>query len=230
MHRLIPAGCVLALSLSVSAVSAQDTPADNPAVRKLDRDIPRHKEFLRRIETSKGAGDVIFLGDSITHGWENQSAWQEHFGSFKPVNLGIGGDQTGHVLWRITDGHELDQLKPKAAVLMIGTAESLALGAANGLDPVVLSEIMRRSSGGNWALEVYNPWPGVMENAPASRGYTGGFMAALMTKDLGLAQETAQVSGNSTPMGSLALALYRLLVKQGHGEQDFSVIQKLFDS
>src|SRR5262249_26733744 len=95
--------------------------ADNPAVQKLNRDIARHKEFLKRIEQSKGAGDVIFLGDSITHGWENQKAWQEHFGSLNPVNLGIGGDQTGHVLWRITEGHEIDQLKPKAAVIMIGT-------------------------------------------------------------------------------------------------------------
>jgi lysophospholipase L1-like esterase len=121
MHRLIPAGCVLALSLSAPTLSAQEKAADNPAVRKLDRDIPRHKEFLKRIEQTKGVGDVVFLGDSITHGWEGQKAWQEHFGSFNPVNLGIGGDQTGHVLWRITDGHELDQLKPRAAVLMIGT-------------------------------------------------------------------------------------------------------------
>jgi lysophospholipase L1-like esterase len=95
--------------------------ADNPAVRKLNRDVPRHREFLKRIEQSKGVGDVVFLGDSITHGWEGQKAWQEHFGAFRPVNLGIGGDQTGHVLWRITDGHELDHLKPRAAVLMIGT-------------------------------------------------------------------------------------------------------------
>jgi lysophospholipase L1-like esterase len=121
MHRLIPAGCVLALSLSTPILSAQENTADNPAVRKLNRDIPRHKEFLKRIEQSKGVGDVVFLGDSITHGWEGQKAWQDHFGSFNPVNLGIGGDQTGHVLWRITDGHELDHLKPKAAVLMIGT-------------------------------------------------------------------------------------------------------------
>ena len=64
---------------------------------------------------------MIFLGDSITHGWEGQKAWQEYFGAFKPVNLGIGGDQTGHVLWRITDGKELEHLKPKAAVIMIGT-------------------------------------------------------------------------------------------------------------
>jgi lysophospholipase L1-like esterase len=117
MHRLIPAGCVLAMGLLMPNVTAQE----NPAVQKLNRDIPRHKDFLKRIEQSKGEGDVIFLGDSITHGWEGQKAWQEHFGSFKPVNLGIGGDQTGHVLWRITEGHELDQLKPKAAVIMIGT-------------------------------------------------------------------------------------------------------------
>jgi lysophospholipase L1-like esterase len=121
MHRLIAAGCVLALSLSAPVLSAQEAAADNPAVKKLNRDIPRHKDFLKRIEDSKGAGDVIFLGDSITHGWEGQTAWQEYFGSLHPVNLGIGGDQTGHVLWRITDGHELDHLKPRAAVLMIGT-------------------------------------------------------------------------------------------------------------
>ncbi|HEV3385922.1 MAG TPA: GDSL-type esterase/lipase family protein [Gemmata sp.] len=121
MHRLIPAGCVMAVSLLMPVLTAQEKAADNPAVQKLNRDIPRHKDFLKRIEQSKGEGDVIFLGDSITHGWEGQKAWQEHFGSFKPVNLGIGGDQTGHVLWRITEGHELDQLKPKAAVIMIGT-------------------------------------------------------------------------------------------------------------
>ncbi|RPV97487.1 3-hydroxyisobutyrate dehydrogenase [Pseudomonas aeruginosa] len=115
------------------------------------------------------------------------------------------------------------------AVLMIGTAEAMALGVANGLEAKVLAEIMRRSSGGNWALEVYNPWPGVMENAPASRDYSGGFMTQLMAKDLGLAQEAAQASASSTPMGSLALSLYRLLLKQGYAERDFSVVQKLFD-
>jgi len=121
MHRMITAGCVLALGLLTPILAAQEKAADNPAIQKLNRDIPRHKEFLRRIEQSNGLGDIIFLGDSITHGWEGQKAWQEHFGSFKPVNLGIGGDQTGHVLWRITDGHELDHLSPKAAVIMIGT-------------------------------------------------------------------------------------------------------------
>jgi lysophospholipase L1-like esterase len=121
MYRLITAGCVLALGLFMPILNAGEKAADNPAAQKLNRDIPRHKDFLKRIEASKGAGDVVFLGDSITNGWEGQKAWQEHFGVFKPVNLGIGGDQTGHVLWRITDGHEQDHLTPKAAVIMIGT-------------------------------------------------------------------------------------------------------------
>jgi L-serine 3-dehydrogenase (NAD+) len=114
------------------------------------------------------------------------------------------------------------------AVQMIATAEAMAMGVANGLEPAVLAEIMRQSSGGNWTLEKYNPWPGVMENAPASKGYSGGFMAELMAKDLGLAQEAAQASGSSTPMGALALQLYRLLLKQGKGKPDFSVVQQLF--
>src|SRR6516225_1423691 len=114
MYRLISAGCVLALTLLMPRLAAQEKAADNPAAQKLNRDIPRHKEFLNRIEQSKGVGDVIFLGDSITHGWEGQKASQEHFGSFKPVNLGSGADQTVHVIWRITEGHELDHCPPKA--------------------------------------------------------------------------------------------------------------------
>lgn len=59
------------------------------------------------------------------------------------------------------------------AIHMAGTAEALALGVANGLDPKVLSDIMGKSSGRNWSLEVYNPWPGVQDNVPAARDYAG---------------------------------------------------------
>jgi 3-hydroxyisobutyrate dehydrogenase len=115
------------------------------------------------------------------------------------------------------------------AVLMAGTAEALALGVKNGLDPVKLSEIMQKSSGGNWALNVYNPWPGVQENSAASRGYSGGFLTDLMTKDLGLALETALQSGSSIPMGSLARNLFQShAMLNGAGRFDFSSIQWLF--
>lgn len=115
------------------------------------------------------------------------------------------------------------------AVLMAGTAEALALGVKNGLDPKVLSEIMQKSSGGNWTLNVYNPWPGVQETSAASRGYSGGFLTDLMTKDLGLAMETAMQSGSSIPMGSLARNLFTShATLNGAGKLDFSSIQWLF--
>lgn len=114
------------------------------------------------------------------------------------------------------------------AILMAGTTEALALGARNGLDPAVLSEIMKQSSGANWVLNVYNPWPGVMEGVPASNNYQGGFQVDLMAKDLGLAWETALSSKSSIPMGSLARNLFALHAQKGNGGLDFSSIQQMF--
>jgi 3-hydroxyisobutyrate dehydrogenase len=114
------------------------------------------------------------------------------------------------------------------SVLMTGTAESLQLGVDNGLDPAVLSEIMKKSSGGNWALETYNPYPGVMSGVPSANEYEGGFLVDLMIKDLGLAMESALDTGASTPMGSLARNLYISHGKDGYGRKDFSSIQRVF--
>ncbi|MDX1754562.1 MAG: 3-hydroxyisobutyrate dehydrogenase [Marinobacter sp.] len=114
------------------------------------------------------------------------------------------------------------------AILMSGTCEALALGVKNGLDPAVLSEIMKQSSGGNWALNVYNPWPGVMEGVPASRDYEGGFLVNLMNKDLGLAYDNAVKNQAPIPMGSLARNLFSLHAVKGNGTLDFSSIQRLF--
>ncbi|WP_238707510.1 3-hydroxyisobutyrate dehydrogenase [Chryseobacterium viscerum] len=110
------------------------------------------------------------------------------------------------------------------AVHMIGTSEAINLGVRHGLDPKILSEIMQKSSGRNWSLEVYNPYPGVMENAPASREYSGGFAVDLMTKDLGLAAEAGLETRTSTPLGNAALNLYRIWSEAGNGTTDFSSI------
>lgn len=112
-------------------------------------------------------------------------------------------------------------------IQMIGTAGALALGVANGLDPHVLSDIMVKSSGRNWSLELYNPYPGVMENVPASRGYSGGFGVDLMLKDLGLATETALNAQASIPLGEMARNLYALHSKAGAGGLDFSSILQI---
>ena len=112
-------------------------------------------------------------------------------------------------------------------ILMAGTSEAIALGVANGLDPKVLSEIMSKSSGRNWALELYNPWPGVMDGTPASREYSGGFGTDLMLKDLGLAEETAMAARAATPLGSVTRQLYQLHSQAGQGRLDFSSIVQM---
>jgi 3-hydroxyisobutyrate dehydrogenase len=109
-------------------------------------------------------------------------------------------------------------------ILMIGTSEALNLGVAYGLDPKVLSNIISKSSGRNWALEIYNPMPGIMDNVPASRGYEGGFGTQLMLKDLGLAQEVAHAAHAKTPLGEIALQLYRQHAGEGNAKLDFSSI------
>jgi 3-hydroxyisobutyrate dehydrogenase len=114
------------------------------------------------------------------------------------------------------------------AIHMIGTSEALEMGARNGLDPAVLSEIMLASSGRNWSLEVYNPYPGVMETAPASNDYKPGFMVDLMVKDLGLAMEIAATAGLDNALGQLAQDLYQQHQQAGNGQRDFSsILEKL---
>jgi 3-hydroxyisobutyrate dehydrogenase len=114
------------------------------------------------------------------------------------------------------------------AIHMIGTAEALEMGARNGLDPKVLSEIMLASSGRNWSLEMYNPYPDVMETAPASNEYLPGFMVDLMVKDLGLAMEIAEQCEVDNAMGQLARELYNQHQQAGNGQRDFSsILQKL---
>lgn len=115
-------------------------------------------------------------------------------------------------------------------ILMAGTSEALALGVANGLDPKVLSDIIAKSSGRNWATELYNPWPGVMPDVPASKDYAGGFGVDLMLKDLGLAAEAALHARASTPLGELARNLYSLHSAGGSGGLDFSSIVRLYES
>lgn len=112
-------------------------------------------------------------------------------------------------------------------VIMAVTGEAIALGVAHGLDPAALSRMMAVSTGRSWATEVCNPWPGVLENAPASRGYAGGFGNDLMLKDLGLAAEAAMGVGASIPLGELARNLYAMNSRQGNGGLDFSSVVKL---
>lgn len=113
-------------------------------------------------------------------------------------------------------------------ISMIGVAEAMSLGVALGVDPQVLAGIINTSSGRCWSSDTYNPFPGVMENVPASRGYTGGFGSDLMLKDLGLASEAAKQARQPVILGALAQQLYQTFSAQGHGGLDFSAIINLY--
>ncbi|MCG5076035.1 3-hydroxyisobutyrate dehydrogenase [Paraburkholderia tagetis] len=113
-------------------------------------------------------------------------------------------------------------------VTMAGVAEAMALGEALGIDSKVLGGIMNTSTGRCWSSDTYNPFPGVIETAPSSRGYTGGFGTDLMLKDMGLATDAAKSVHQPAYMGALAQQLYQAMSSRGDGKLDFSAIIKLY--
>jgi 3-hydroxyisobutyrate dehydrogenase len=113
-------------------------------------------------------------------------------------------------------------------ISMIGVSEAMALGVSLGMDASVLAGIINTSSGRCWSSDTYNPFPGVLESAPAARGYSGGFGTDLMLKDLGLASEAAKQIGQPVILGALAQQLYQSFSAQGNGGLDFSAIINLY--
>jgi len=85
----------------------------------------RQALVLERAKNAPGNYDIEFIGDSITEGWEEggKNVWNEFYGQRKVINLGVSGDRTQHVLWRFDQG-QLDGIKAKVAVVMIGTNNS----------------------------------------------------------------------------------------------------------
>ncbi|MEZ7828477.1 MAG: 3-hydroxyisobutyrate dehydrogenase [Brachymonas denitrificans] len=209
---VLPAGALIIDSSTIAAASAQKVGAAAAAKGFAFIDAP-----VSGGTAGAAAGTLTFMvgGDDAALGrarplLEKMGANIFHAGS-------VGAGQTAKICNNMLLG-----------ILMIGTSEAMALGLANGLDPKALAEIMRRSSGGNWALEKYNPVPGVMETTPASKGYAGGFGTDLMLKDLGLAQENAMHVRASTPLGAMARSLYAAHSLSGKGGLDFSsIIQML---
>ncbi len=112
-------------------------------------------------------------------------------------------------------------------VSMLGVCEAFALAENLGLAPDRFFEIAAQSSGQCWSLTSYCPWPGPVPAAPSNRGYEGGFLASLMSKDLKLAQEAAARTGTATPLGAQAQALYALFETLGYGQKDFSAVLQM---
>lgn len=95
-----------------------------------------HESFLARAQA--GPVDLLFLGDSITAGWDSRAkdVWQQYYGQYRAANFGIGGDRSENVLWRLDNG-ELDLIRPKVIVLLIGTNNS---GSFNGMQIASLNK------------------------------------------------------------------------------------------
>jgi 3-hydroxyisobutyrate dehydrogenase len=110
------------------------------------------------------------------------------------------------------------------AVSMLGVSEAFVLADRLGLDRKKLFDIVSTSSGQSWAMTGYCPAPGPVPTSPANRDYAPGFMAALMLKDLSLAQQAAASVGAATPLGAHAQRLYQAVNEAGQGGRDFSVV------
>jgi lysophospholipase L1-like esterase len=134
--RLSLALILLALAASSPAQTNVTVPTSAPVaaprvntaivpVSREAKSLPRQNLVLQRAKDNPGPCDIAFIGDSITQGWENagKNVWQKFYGGRKCLNFGVGGDRTQHVLWRFENG-QLDGVKPKAVVLMIGTNNS----------------------------------------------------------------------------------------------------------
>ena len=123
---LVLLGFVSLVSFSAAQTATPNAPAKkapidaSAAIPKNDKAFhEKHASFLARAQ--QGPVGLLFLGDSITEGWKKAPAiWEKYYGPYQPANFGIGGDATHHVIWRIENG-ELDNIKPKAVVFMLGT-------------------------------------------------------------------------------------------------------------
>ncbi len=139
-HRFLALALLVAL-FPVSSLPAQSV-ALTPVEKKEKGWQDRHASMVA--EMAKGYVDLLMIGDSITHGWEgadHKKVWDSYYGHRKALNLGIGGDRTEHVLWRL-DHLPLEKINPKVAVLMIGTnnvghKSSSPKDAAEGVKAIV---------------------------------------------------------------------------------------------
>ena len=109
-------------------------------------------------------------------------------------------------------------------ITMAGVCEAFVLGEKLGLSHQALFDVASTSSGQCWAITTNCPVPGPVPTSPANRGYTPGFSASLMLKDMRLSQEAAASTGAATSLGAHATQLYELFDELGHGAEDFSSI------
>lgn len=192
-RRLAAISLAALLGLTAPAVRAEEQAAagrPHPALRPAPRRALWWQQKHQRInEEARAAGRkaaLIFVGDSITAGWraEGKAIWQARYGRHRALNLGIGGDQTGHVLWRLEHGN-LAGLAPRLAVVLIGVNNAFsrqhsAAQIAAGVGAVV--QTLRRRLPGARVLVL-----GIFPCGQTRTGRLRGKVAAINTLIAGLA-------------------------------------------
>ncbi len=169
-----------------------------------------------------------------------------------PVSGGVGGAEAGTLTFMVGgEAHDYEAAKPilqamgknivhcggigngqvakicnnmMLAIEMIATSEGMTLAAKLGMDPKTFAAIVNTSSGRCWSSDTYNPYPGVLDNVPASRGYSGGFGADLMLKDLTLVTDAAKSAKHPVLLGAIAQQVYQKHSNDGNGAKDFSSV------
>jgi lysophospholipase L1-like esterase len=134
---LHPLWALCAMGMAFSSVACAQGPETVVPAPREGRWMDMHLKLVERAK--QGNVDLLFLGDSITQGWNDNQVWARHYFPRHAANFGIGGDRTQHVLWRIQNG-ELDGIEPKAVVLMIGTNNASSATAdeiAQGITAIV---------------------------------------------------------------------------------------------
>jgi lysophospholipase L1-like esterase len=139
--------CIPLLLIAFTTFTAAEEP--HSAIKPVPRSggwMTRHESFNKRV--AQGKVDLVFIGDSITQGWEGsgKDVWAKYYANRNTVNLGIGGDRTQHVIWRLDNGN-LKNITPKAAVIMIGTNNSGSNTSAEIADgvKVIVKQIRKMS-------------------------------------------------------------------------------------
>ena len=117
-----------AIMLTLGGLPQSSAIGQTATANKATTPVPREAGWVKHHErinarTKQGDIDLIFIGDSITQGWNDGETWKKYYGHRKASNLGISGDRTEHVLWRLENGN-IDGITPKVAVIMIGTNNS----------------------------------------------------------------------------------------------------------
>ncbi|TKC92670.1 3-hydroxyisobutyrate dehydrogenase [Trinickia terrae] len=256
VQTLVDAGASASASPKAAATGVECVVTMLPAAAHVKRVLTADDGVLAGIARGATIVDSSTIDPASAQAFAKLAAERGNPFVDAPVSGGTGGAAAGTLTFMVgANAGVYEQVKPMLAAMgknivhcgdtgmgqvakicnnlllgitMAGVAEAMSLGVALGIDPKVLAGIVNTSTGRCWSSDTYNPYPGIVETAPASRGYTGGFGTDLMLKDLGLAADAAKSAKQPVYLGALAQQLYQTMSKHGDGGLDFSSVIKLY--